>query len=192
MALAFLLGIMAVTPIGGADMPVVISLLNSYSGLAACAAGFVIFNNILIVAGALVGASGLILTNIMCKAMNRSLTNVLFSGFGAVAGKTRKPTGGDPRPISAEDAYFILEAARSVVFVPGYGLAVAQAPARGDGAGGAPGRQWLRSPLCRPSGRRPDAGTYERAAGGGPTCPTTCWSRSTTSIPPWRPWTCAW
>ncbi len=127
MALAFLLGIMAVTPIGGADMPVVISLLNSYSGLAACAAGFVIFNNILIVAGALVGASGLILTNIMCKAMNRSLTNVLFSGFGAVAGKTRKRTGGDPRPISAEDAYFILEAARSVVFVPGYGLAVAQA-----------------------------------------------------------------
>ena len=127
MALAFLLGIVVVVPIGGADMPVVISLLNSYSGLAACAAGFVIFNNILIVAGALVGASGLILTNIMCKAMNRSLTNVLFSGFGAVAGKTRKGTGGDPRPISAEDAYFILEAARSVVFVPGYGLAVAQA-----------------------------------------------------------------
>ena len=127
MALAFLLGIMVVVPIGGADMPVVIALLNSYSGLAACAAGFVIFNNILIVAGALVGASGLILTNIMCKAMNRSLTNVLFSGFGAVAGKARKGTGGDPRPISAEDAYFILEAARSVVFVPGYGLAVAQA-----------------------------------------------------------------
>ena len=127
MALAFLLGILVVTPIGGADMPVVISLLNSYSGLAACAAGFVIFNNILIVAGALVGASGLILTNIMCKAMNRSLTNVLFSGFGAVAGKTRKAAGGDPRPISVEDAYYILEAARSVVFVPGYGLAVAQA-----------------------------------------------------------------
>ena len=127
LALAFLLGIVVVVPIGGADMPVVISLLNSYSGLAACAAGFVIFNNILIVAGALVGASGLILTNIMCKAMNRSLTNVLFSGFGAVARKSRKGTGGDPRPISAEDAYFILEAARSVVFVPGYGLAVAQA-----------------------------------------------------------------
>ena len=127
MALAFLIGIMVVVPIGGADMPVVISLLNSYSGLAACAAGFVIFNNILIVAGALVGASGLILTNIMCKAMNRSLTNVLFSGFGAVAVKARQDTGGDPRPISAEDAYYILEAARSVVFVPGYGLAVAQA-----------------------------------------------------------------
>ena len=127
MALAFLLGIMVVVPIGGADMPVVISLLNSYSGLAACAAGFVIFNNILIVAGALVGASGLILTNIMCKAMNRSLTNVLFSGFGAVSGKRGKQVQGEPRPISVEDAYFILEAARSVVFVPGYGLAVAQA-----------------------------------------------------------------
>ena len=127
MALAFLLGIMVVVPIGGADMPVVISLLNSYSGLAACAAGFVIFNNILIVAGALVGASGLILTNIMCKAMNRSLTNVLFSGFGAVAAKGGKQAQGEPRPISVEDAYFILEAARSVVFVPGYGLAVAQA-----------------------------------------------------------------
>lgn len=127
MALAFLLGIVVVAPIGGADMPVVISLLNSYSGLAACAAGFVIFNNILIVAGALVGASGLILTNNMCKAMNRSLANVLFSGFGAVVRTARRETGGDPRPISAEDAYFILEAARSVVFVPGYGLAVAQA-----------------------------------------------------------------
>ena len=77
------LGVMAVIPIGGADMPVVISLLNSYSGLAACAAGFVIINNVLIVAGALVGASGIILTQIMCKAMNRSLANVLFSGFGA-------------------------------------------------------------------------------------------------------------
>ena len=84
LALAFLLGILFVVPIGGADMPVVIALLNSFSGLAACAAGFVILNNVLIVAGALVGASGLILTNIMCKAMNRSLANVLFSGFGAV------------------------------------------------------------------------------------------------------------
>ena len=81
-ALALVLGVMAVIPIGGAAMPVVISLLNSYSGLAACAAGFAVQNNVLIVAGSLVGASGIILTNIMCKAMNRSLANVLFSGFG--------------------------------------------------------------------------------------------------------------
>ncbi len=127
MGLTFLLGILVVIPIGGADMPVVISLLNSYSGLAACAAGFVIFNNILIVAGALVGASGLILTNVMCKAMNRSISNVLFGGFGAVTGDAKKAARDDPRPISADDAYLILEAARSVVFVPGYGLAVAQA-----------------------------------------------------------------
>ena len=121
-------GVTSTIPIGGADMPVVISLLNSYSGLAACAAGFVISNNILIVAGALVGASGMILTNIMCKAMNRSLSNVLFSGFGT---KTVVQDGDGPqgeiRPASAEDVYYILEAADSVVFVPGYGLAVAQA-----------------------------------------------------------------
>jgi NAD(P) transhydrogenase subunit beta len=121
-------GITSTLPIGGADMPVVISLLNSYSGLAACAAGFVISNNILIVAGALVGASGIILTNIMCKAMNRSLANVLFSGFGSTAA-TQAGTGpqGEVRPASAEDVYYILEAADSVAFVPGYGLAVAQA-----------------------------------------------------------------
>lgn len=125
--LSLILGVMAVIPIGGADMPVVISLLNSYSGLAACAAGFVIQNNILIVAGALVGASGIILTNIMCKAMNRSLANVLFSGFGAVTQSKGTGEQGEVKPINAEDAYLILEAASSVVFVPGYGLAVAQA-----------------------------------------------------------------
>jgi len=126
-ALSLVLGILAVIPIGGADMPVVISLLNSYSGLAACAAGFVIQNNILIVSGALVGASGIILTNIMCKAMNRSLSNVLFSGFGAITTTTGGKQEGEVKPIVAEDAYLILEAANSVVFVPGYGLAVAQA-----------------------------------------------------------------
>ena len=124
-ALSLVLGVMAVIPIGGADMPVVISLLNSYSGLAACAAGFAINNNVLIVAGALVGASGIILTNVMCKAMNRSLANVLFSGFGAV--KTASKVEGEVKPITAEDAYLILEAASSVTFVPGYGMAVAQA-----------------------------------------------------------------
>ena len=124
-ALSLAFGVMAVLPIGGADMPVVISLLNSYSGLAACAAGFAINNNILIVAGSLVGAAGIILTNIMCKAMNRSLANVLFSGFGAV--KTASKVEGEVKPIDTEDAYLILEAASSVTFVPGYGMAVAQA-----------------------------------------------------------------
>lgn len=125
--MALLLGILAVMPIGGGDMPVVISLLNSFSGLAASAAGFVIANNVLIVAGCLVGASGLILTIIMCKAMNRTLSNVLFSGFGATVQAEGKQTEGELKPISAEDAYYVLEAARNVVFVPGYGMAVAQA-----------------------------------------------------------------
>ncbi|MDH3809099.1 MAG: NAD(P)(+) transhydrogenase (Re/Si-specific) subunit beta, partial [Desulfuromonadales bacterium] len=120
------LGVMTLLPIGGADMPVIISLLNSYSGLAACAAGFAISNNILIVAGSLVGASGIILTNIMCKAMNRSLANVLFSGFGAASGASKKIEG-DVKAITTEDAFYILEAAQSVVVIPGYGMAVAQA-----------------------------------------------------------------
>lgn len=125
--LSLILGVMAVIPIGGADMPVVISLLNSYSGLAACAAGFVIMNNVLIVAGSLVGASGMILTVIMCKAMNRSLSNVLFSGFGSAVTASGGGYQGEARPVSAEDAYYMLEAAKSVIFVPGYGMAVAQA-----------------------------------------------------------------
>ncbi len=126
--LSCLLGIMLVIPIGGADMPVVISLLNSYSGLAACAAGFAINNIILIVAGSLVGASGIILTQIMCKAMNRSLSNVLFSGFSAVAGGgAGAKIEGEAKAMSADDAYYVLEAATSVVIVPGYGMAVAQA-----------------------------------------------------------------
>ncbi len=123
------LGVALTIPIGGADMPVVISLLNSYSGLAACAAGFAVHNTLLIITGALVGASGLVLTKIMCKAMNRSLGNVLFSGFGAV---TETASGGsgekrEHKALTPEDAYYILEAAQNVVFVPGYGMAVAQA-----------------------------------------------------------------
>ncbi|MDH3346896.1 MAG: NAD(P)(+) transhydrogenase (Re/Si-specific) subunit beta [Desulfobulbaceae bacterium] len=126
---ALLFGVTSVIPIGGADMPVVISLLNSYSGIAACAAGFVIHNNILIVAGALVGASGIILTKIMCKAMNRSLANVLFSGFGSTVATQAAGSGpqGEVKPATAEDVYYILEAADTVAIVPGYGLAVAQA-----------------------------------------------------------------
>lgn len=124
--LSLLLGIFGVMPIGGGDMPVVISLLNSFSGLAAAAAGFVIANNVLIVSGCLVGASGFILTIIMCKAMNRNLANVLFSGFGSSAQSGAKVEG-EMKGISVEDAYYVLEAARNVVIIPGYGMAVAQA-----------------------------------------------------------------
>ncbi|MBW2942401.1 NAD(P)(+) transhydrogenase (Re/Si-specific) subunit beta [Zhongshania aquimaris] len=125
-ALALIFGVLAVIPIGGADMPVVISLLNSYSGLAACAAGFAINNNLLIVAGSLVGASGIILTQIMCKAMNRSLSNVLLSGFSAVKSSTLSIEG-EVKAISAQDAYYVLEAANTIAIIPGYGMAVAQA-----------------------------------------------------------------
>jgi H+-translocating NAD(P) transhydrogenase subunit beta len=126
---ALVLGVLLVIPIGGADMPVVISLLNSYSGLAAAMTGFVLSNNVLIIAGALVGASGLILTKIMCVAMNRSLANVLFGAFGAQAAQigVASTDGKVVRDVSAEDAAILLAYARSVIFVPGYGLAVSQA-----------------------------------------------------------------
>lgn len=124
--LSLALGFAAVMPIGGGDMPVVISLLNSFSGLAASAAGFVIQNNVLIVAGCLVGASGVILSVIMCKAMNRTLYNVLFSGFGATSASAGEVKG-EMKAISTDDAYYVLEAAQNVVFIPGYGMAVAQA-----------------------------------------------------------------
>lgn len=126
-ALSLILGVLLVIPIGGADMPVVISLLNSYSGLAAAAAGFIISNKVLIVAGCLVGTSGLILTQIMCKAMNRSLANVLFSGMGATTLEASAGVKGEAKALNPGDAYHVLESARSVMFVPGYGMAVAQA-----------------------------------------------------------------
>jgi NAD(P) transhydrogenase subunit beta len=126
--LSLLLGILMVLPIGGADMPVVISLLNSFSGLAAVAAGFALQNNLLIVSGALVGASGIILTAIMCKAMNRSLGHVLFGSFGFVKKSLGiSGTQGEVKSVNAEDIYYVLEAANKVVVIPGYGLAVAQA-----------------------------------------------------------------
>ena len=125
---ASLLGVMLVNPIGGADMPVVIALLNSYSGLAAAATGFVIDNNVLIIAGSLVGASGVILTNLMCKAMNRSLFNVLF-GVMASGAKTadQDEIYANVRSTSPDDVAMMLEIAQRVVVVPGYGMAVAQA-----------------------------------------------------------------
>ena len=127
MILSLILGITVILPIGGGDMPVVISMLNSLSGMAACAAGFILMNNVLIVAGTLVGASGIVLTVIMAKAMNRTIGNILFSGFGAQGGKASAQSGGELKPISLQDAYYILEAARNVVIIPGYGMAVAQA-----------------------------------------------------------------
>ncbi len=130
-AVASLLGVLMVIPIGGADMPVVVSLLNSLSGVAASAAGFVVGNSMLIIAGALVGASGLILTQIMCKAMNRSLLNVLFSGFGSgpAAGSGEGSSAGNQtvRTLEAEEGAMMLGYAKSVVIIPGYGMAVAQA-----------------------------------------------------------------
>ncbi len=125
--ISVVLGILSVISIGGGDMPVVVALLNSYSGLAACATGFIIVNKVLIVSGALVGASGLILATIMCKAMNRSLANVLFSGFGSASTRSAKGAQGEAKVINTGDAFLILEASSSVVFVPGYGMAVAQA-----------------------------------------------------------------
>jgi NAD(P) transhydrogenase subunit beta len=127
LVLVLLGGIGFVLPIGGGDMPVVISLLNSFSGIAAAFAGLLLFNNVLIVAGSLVGASGLILTVIMAKAMNRSISNILFVGYASSTSSSSSEQQGEINPISVSDAYLILENASSVLIVPGYGMAVAQA-----------------------------------------------------------------
>jgi len=130
LGIGLLLGILSVIPIGGADMPVVISLLNSYSGIAAASTGFVLQNQALIVSGCLVGASGIFLTNIMCKGMNRSLGNVLFSAFGKVDKSvigSKSVVGVSIKEMSADNAAYTMQAAESVIIVPGYGMAVAQA-----------------------------------------------------------------
>ena len=127
LALTVLAGLGFVMPIGGGDMPVVISLLNSLSGIAAAFAGLLLLNNVLIVAGSLVGASGLILTIIMAKAMNRTIGNILFVGYASSSSSKSEGEQGEVKPITAEDAYLILENASSVLVVPGYGMAVAQA-----------------------------------------------------------------
>ena len=125
--LALLFGVLLIVPIGGADMPTVIALLNSYAGLSACAMGFALNNKLLVIAGALDGSSGLILSIIMCKAMNRSFTNVLFGAFGQIQASKAAVDQRPVRSASAEEAASILEAASTVIVVPGYGLAVAQA-----------------------------------------------------------------
>ena len=127
LALTLLGGIGFVIPIGGGDMPVVISLLNSFSGIAAAFAGLLLLNNVLIVAGSLVGASGLILTVIMAKAMNRSIGNILFVGYASSTSGSKSEETGEVKPINVSDAYLILENASSVLVIPGYGMAVAQA-----------------------------------------------------------------
>ena len=129
--LAFLIGFLIIIPIGGADMPVVVSMLNSYSGWAACGIGFTLSNPALIITGALVGSSGAILSYIMCKGMNRSIFNVLLGGFGTDTGAAAAGGGdGEERPIksgAADDAAFLMKNASKVIIVPGYGMAVAQA-----------------------------------------------------------------
>ena len=168
-ARAALLGVLFVLPIGGADMPVIISLLNSFTGLAAALTGFVLGNNVLIISGALVGASGTLLTLLMGKAMNRSITNVLFGAFGKVASGGDGPAAGTSgsgtvRELSADDVATMLAYAQNVIVVPGYGMAVAQAQHSVRELADQLEKKGVDRQVRDPSGRRPHAGPHERPA----------------------------
>ena len=165
--LSVIFGVLLIIPIGGADMPTVISLLNSYAGLSASAMGFVLNNKLLIIAGALDGSSGLILSIIMCKAMNRSFANVLFGAFGQLQVKAGEMEERPYRSASAEEAASLLEAANSVIIVPGYGMAVAQAQHKVRDLMDALLKRGIEVRFAIHPRGRPHARAYERAAGRG-------------------------
>ena len=186
-------GVTMVLPIGGADMPVVISLLNSFTGTAAAMAGFVLGNPVLIIAGALVGASGAILTKLMADAMNRSIMNIMVGGFGGgdEAAGAAAGAGGTVREIGADDVAIQLAYAQSVIIVPGYGLAVAQAQHAVRELAELLESQGRRRQVRDPPGRRPDAGAHERPPRRGERALSRSsrrWTRSTPSSigPTWR------
>ena len=187
--LSLLFGVLLIMPIGGADMPTVISLLNSYAGLSAVAMGFVLENKLLITAGALDGSSGFILSVIMCKAMNRSFTNVLFGAFGQVAQVQAAAEAKAVKSATPRDVADILENASSVVVIPGYGMAVAQAQHRVRELYDQLTKRGDRREVRDPPGGRPHARAHERAAGRGRDPLRRRSSRWTTSTPRCRRWT---